>query len=160
RQRSIIKLSGKLGQFSHYEMKGKYYTRRKTQHDVAHDPRFKNTHAKGLDFGTASRASKLLRTALGPAIKCFNKDRMPARMTSRFIEVVAADQTHASGQRQVLAENLASLKNFEFNKKSAFAALGLSPSVSIDRQNNTITIDVAAQDLQLAWKKPLPAHDP
>jgi hypothetical protein len=159
RQHGIIKLKGKVGNRLFYKMGGKYFVRTVTAHDVANDPRFAVTHAKGLDFGTACRSAKLLRTALGPAVKIFNKSGLPARLTSHFIKAVAADLTHACGKRQVFAENLASLKDFEFNTGAAFGALGLSPAVSLDLESRTVTLTITAQDLQLTSKRPIPATD-
>jgi hypothetical protein len=140
KQLGPIKLTGQLGGLSFYEMEGNYYVRMKTSHQVDTDPRFEKTYCKGLDFGTASRASKSLRDALGHAVKPFSDTYMASRMTARFVQAVAADETHECGQRQVFARNLDSLKGFEFNKRVSSQAVGFSPAVSIDANTRKIKI--------------------
>lgn len=140
KQRGIFKFEGPMGDRSYYMRDGKYYVRRKTRHKVDTDPRFEKTHRKGLDFGTASRASKLLREALGHTVKPFSDTYMAGRMTARFVQAVAADQLHECGQRQVSAGNLSTLKGFEFNKHVSSLTLGLFPAVSIDSTKGKIKI--------------------
>jgi hypothetical protein len=152
-QTGIMRLSGPLGDFSFYEMKGKDYVRKKTRHAVGVDPRFDKTYLKGLDFGTASRASKLLRQALGPAVLPCCDDHMAQRLSGRFVRIVGADGTHILGKRQVLKSNLHFLKGFEFNKHSAFEALGISATPLINRATGEVKLTVSARSRKLANTK-------
>ena len=133
-----------MGGVSFYEMKGNHYARLKTSHDVASDPRFNKTYRTGLDFGTASRASKLLRDALAQTVKPFADSRYAGRLTARFVKAVAADSTHECGQRQVSNGGLSFLEGFEFNKHAAFnVGLASPPVVSIDRAAGSVRVAVA-----------------
>jgi len=142
KQHGILRLEGPLGDLLYYKRDGKYYVRRKTEHKVGTDPRFERTHRKSLDFGTASRASKLLRSALGHTVKPFTDPRWAGRLTARFVQSVTADSRHECGKRQVFAENLAPLKGFQLHKKKSLDIQDLSPKVSIDHQERKITISV------------------
>lgn len=129
-----------MGGISFYKRKGKYYARRKTSHNVANDPRFTKTYLNGLDFGTASRASKLFRTALAHCAKSFSDPQYYYRLTAHFYAAVRADNTQAAGQRTVSGGDLSAVKNFEFNKKIAFGKYFPDTTVSIDRWNDQVTI--------------------
>jgi hypothetical protein len=147
KQLGLFKFTGQMGGVSFYEMEGNYYARLKTSHDVASDPRFYKTYRIGLDFGTASRASKLLRDALAHTVKPFADPRYAGRLTARFVKAVAADSMHECGQRQVSNGDLSFLKGFEFNKHAVFsAALTSPPVVSINRATGSVKIAVAASN--------------
>jgi hypothetical protein len=141
KQLGLFKFTGQMGGISFYEMEGEYYARLKTAHNVGVDPRFDKTYRTGLDFGTASRASKLLRDALGHTVKPFVDPRYAGRLTARFVKTVAADNVHECGRRQVSSGDLSFLEGFEFNKHTALqASLASSPTVSIDRVAGEVKI--------------------
>jgi hypothetical protein len=142
KQHGSIKLTGQLGGISFYEMDGNYYARRKTAHSaerIRTDPKFAKTYRNGLDFGTASRASKLLRKALRSIVAPFADNRMAGRMTGLLTKVVASDSIHTHGKRRASSGDLALLNGFEFNKHQA---LCLSPKVFIDRVSGLVKISL------------------
>lgn len=150
KQAGVIRLSGPLGDFSFYERDGKDYVRKKTLHAVGVDPRFDKTYLKGLDFGTASRASRLLRQALGPAVRPCCDDHIAQRLSGRFVSVVGADGAHVLGQRKVVTSNLHLLKGFEFNKHSAFEALNISATPVINRATGEVRLTVSTRSRKMA----------
>jgi hypothetical protein len=143
KQCGIFRFTGQMGGISFYKRKGKYYARRKTSHNVATDPRFTRTYLSGLDFGAASRASKLFRTALAHCVKSFSDPQYYYRLTARFYATVRADNTQPAGQHTVSGGDLSLVKNFEFNKKISFEKYFPGTTVSIDRGNDQVTITMA-----------------
>jgi hypothetical protein len=143
KQCGIFRFTGQMGGISYYKRKGKYYARRKTAHNVANDARFSKTYLNGLDFGTASRASKSFRTALGHCVKSFSDPQYYYRLTALFYAAVRADNTQAAGQRTVSGGDLSAVKGFEFNKKTAFGKYFADTTVGIDRGNDQVTISMS-----------------
>jgi hypothetical protein len=148
-QHGPIKLTGQFGGISYYEMDGKYYARRKTDHSaerIRTDPAFKRTHQNSLEFGAASSASKLLRGAWKDIVHSFSDSYMAGRLTGSLVRVLKADTTHTHGKRTVSDGDFSHLLNFELNEHEAFSTWCPSkPTVTVNRTTGQVGISLSLQ---------------
>ncbi|TCN65348.1 hypothetical protein [Acetobacteroides hydrogenigenes] len=144
KQEGLIKLKGKIGDFSFYKSKDGHLARMKGGVDaerIKNDPAFERTRENGAEFGRAGKAGKLLRDALRNFIRNGSDSRMTSRLTGEMMRVVKADATSTRGQRNVLDGELELLEGFEFNSN---AKLGTSyfrkMASTIDRAEGKATV--------------------
>jgi hypothetical protein len=145
-QHGPIQLTGQLGGVSYYEMDGKYYARSKTAHSaerIRTDPAFKPTHQNSLEFGRASKASKLLRKAWKEIGGDFADNRMYTRLNGCFKRVVQGDTQHSRGERTVVDGDFTRLLDFELNKHHSFYAWCPSkPVASVNRGRGAVALSL------------------
>lgn len=145
KQEGVIKLKGKIGDFSFYKTKDGHLARMKGGVDAARiksDPAFERTRENGAEFGRAGKAGKLLRDALRGFIKNGSDCRMTSRLTGEMMRVVKADATSTRGQRNVLDGELELLEGFEFNSNAKLGSNYYKKvTPTIDRAEGKATVD-------------------
>jgi hypothetical protein len=108
-----------FGDTSYYKTKNGYFSRKKggfSSERVKNDPVYELTRKNGKEFGRASMAGKLLRTAFrGSIVRCPDIG-MASRLTKAMLTVVMSDMVNLRGARTVICGDVRKLEGFEFNK--------------------------------------------
>ncbi len=97
RQKSVIKLEGRIGDLSFCKSGGDYLARSKggvNGDRIKNDPAFALTRENGEEFGRAGKASKLLRNALKVPVFKSADNRVASRLTTNLLKVIKADTTN------------------------------------------------------------------
>lgn len=128
RQTSIIKFTGKLGDTVGYR-NGKNYCLR--SHAAVKQTAATKKTAK--DFGTASKAGRLIRHSLHK----MNDTSHINRLNKVLGEIVRADMQNPAGQRKITDKAIHKLSGFRFNSYA-----GISCTPVIEKTNQEISISV------------------
>jgi hypothetical protein len=117
-QDGIFKFNGKLDDVIGYRRKGKRCYRRLPKHvrrSIA-------TILSGTDFGTASKAGKLLRRAILPFLDIRTDHTLTNRINREMLQVLYASNQER-GSRSIRSKALDLLKGFQFNKATGLDRL-------------------------------------
>ncbi|SDF52768.1 hypothetical protein [Chitinophaga filiformis] len=119
RQNSIIPLSGRMADLVYYYRKDKrgrknYYVRRAPE-DVHQTAATKKTAS---DFGTASKASRLIRQALKPYTCKYKDESLHYRLNTVLADILRKDTARPAGEKRLLPENMSALTGFRFNSET------------------------------------------
>jgi hypothetical protein len=117
-QKGIFPLQGTIGNINFYKSGDGYHARGKggpSALQIATNPNFQRTRENAAEFGTAARASKLLRTAFRTLLPSTPDERMVSRLNGKMVNVLQTDVQHARGMRKVNDGNAGLLEGFEFN---------------------------------------------
>ena len=119
KQNSIIPLSGRSGDWVYYYKKDKrgrkeYYVRRAPE-NVRQTAATKRTAS---DFGTASKASRLIRQALKHYTNKYKDESLHYRLNALLGEILRMDTESPAGQKRLLPENMSALTGFRFNSET------------------------------------------
>lgn len=167
RQQGIIRFEGKLEGFSFYHTKDGYIVRKsggfksdRLKNDLCYAPCRKTA----ADFGASSKASKILKQALGGFLPPGNGKNMHLRRKELFTGIQKLDTAHAVGHRHPAhvihtPEAKALLKGFDLVPGHAFARfltghrLSVNGSVDFDNKLTTLILPKAATHacVQSAW---------
>ena len=136
RQNRPVYISGRMGDHICYYRKDrknrKHYFIRQAPVKVTQTAA---TQRAAADFGTASKSSRLLRSALQEYTRLCYDNRLHSRLNKKMNEILRADRGHPSGQRVLTADNLQSLVHFQFNQAANIhQLLKISPVI----ENNEI----------------------
>jgi hypothetical protein len=71
-----------------------------------------------VDFGTASKGSRIIRHALQESLQHCYDPSLNIRLNKALGEIVRADVHHAAGQRIITADNMQHLQGFQFNENA------------------------------------------
>ncbi|SFD82450.1 hypothetical protein SAMN05518672_103373 [Chitinophaga sp. CF118] len=135
RQESLLKFTGKLGNVIGYRNKKEYLLRSAP----AIVRQTSATKRAARDFGTASKAGKLIRHALSEyLLHCYDSS-LTNRLNKTLGEVVRADDSHKAGLRVPVAANMQSLRGFRFNSHTGIEHL-LAGNPIINNNNGDIGI--------------------
>jgi hypothetical protein len=148
RQKSILKLSGKIGDLSFFKTKDGYMAREKTgvsASRIATAPEFQRTRENNAEFGRAGKACKTLRDAFRLMLQQAGDRKLVQRLTSEMMKVLKLDETSIRGQRNVLDGELEVLQGFEVNSTSLLSASFFAPyTATIDRVTGAFTVAIPA----------------
>lgn len=112
-QQGPVYFSGKLGNIVGYSRNGKHYYRSLPQHvEISNAAKLSST-----DFGTASKAGKLIRTAIKPHLDIRSDGQHCNRLNKLLLKVLYAGG-EPSGSRRFHALNLPGLTGHQFNALS------------------------------------------
>ncbi|MEN6454880.1 MAG: hypothetical protein ABFD10_11515 [Prolixibacteraceae bacterium] len=143
RQTGDIRLTGSLGGISYYyDSRNGYLARKKSKLNrdrVLSDPAFGKTRENASDFGTASRASGLFRSAFNPLLQKIPARLLHLRLIPEFMKVIRSDRGHARGSRKIAGGDLGFLLHFEFNKHTE-AKVYVPYTVNISREKGEAEI--------------------
>ena len=117
KQTGPLPIEGTLGDLIFYKTIHGHLVRRKGNLDkerVMNDPAFEGSRAAGSEFGRAGAASGLIRRAVKQFCPYAGNGQTHARLSKLFGNIIREDKTHPAGERQVMAENIAPLKTFEW----------------------------------------------
>lgn len=109
-------------------------------------PEFARSREQCNEFGLASKAGKLLRTALGPRVKDLCDSMCHNRLRKTMHDIIKSDPLHRRGARVFNAGNADLLLNFQFNEFCDFATI-LDASLyttSLDPQSGIADITIAS----------------
>jgi hypothetical protein len=131
-----------------YKTKDGYQAREKggvTASRIATDPKFQRTRENGAEFGRATKAGKLFRTAFKPLTNQLADKRISQRLMKEMLKVIQADSVNDRGLRLVLDAETEMLTGFEFNVNGAISSTVNFPySTSIDRATGIASIALPA----------------
>ncbi|SFD20412.1 hypothetical protein SAMN05518672_1011028 [Chitinophaga sp. CF118] len=126
RQESLLKFTGKLGNVIGYRNKKDYLLR--SASSVVRQT--SATKRAARDFGTASKAGRLIRHALSEFLQHSYDSSLTNRLNKTLGEIVRADDGHKAGVRIPVAANMQSLRGFRFNHHTGIEhLLGGNPVV-------------------------------
>lgn len=167
RQHGIIRFEGKLEGFSFYRTKDGYIVRKsggfksdRLKNDACYAPCRKTA----ADFGACSKASKILKEALGDFLPPGNGKDMHLKRKELFTEIQKLDTAHPVGHRHPAhvihtTEAKALIKGFDLVPGHTFARfltghrLSVDGSVGFDSKLTTLILPKAATHacVQSAW---------
>ncbi|MFC0319870.1 MULTISPECIES: hypothetical protein [Olivibacter] len=158
RQKSFVKLEGRIGDLTFYKTKDGYQAREKggvSASRIASDPKFQRTRENNAEFGRANASAKKLRDAFRAFIQLTSDSRMPNRLNSRMMRVLKADAVSDRGERKILDENLGILNRFSFNAAALLSNTLFEKVESvIDRSTGTGGVSLKALDPAVKIAKP------
>ncbi len=80
---------------------------------------FERTRENMSEFGRASAANRLLRSALKDVLYNVADRYLSGRLTKRMMRIVLSDTVHGRGKRIITPESLPMLEGFNFNRAKA-----------------------------------------
>lgn len=140
-QTSVITYEGKLDKTIGYRRKGKRCVRRLPKHvrrSIA-------TILSGTDFGTASKAGKLVRRALLPALDIRQDYTLTNRLNKEMLKVLYAG-SQERGSRRIQHKATELLKGFQFNKTTGLDRLLPFPIPKVVQDGNKLRIAIPAME--------------
>lgn len=144
RQDTPVPISGKLGNHIYYYRKDrknrKHHFMRQAPLTVTQTSATKRT---AVDFGTASKSSRLIRRALHEYTGLCYDNSLHHRLNTKIGEILRADVNHPAGQRVLTTANLLALKHFQFNEAANIHQL-LKESPVIENEMGDINISLPA----------------
>lgn len=124
RQKGVFKFTGTIDGVTYYDSKYGPLVRKKggpTKEQVKNDPVFKRVRENASEFGSCSKATKLLRAVLQPMMKDASDFQVTGRLNKLMHAIKNLDNTSARGERNVAtgitspaAKDL--VKGFDFNE--------------------------------------------
>lgn len=156
KQEGIIKITGKIGDFSFYKTADGYKARQKGGVEgskIKNDPAFSRTRENMEEFGTSASSGKLLRDAVRTLIKTASDSKATSRLTKVMAAIKNLDTSSARGKRTVgvgIADPSAKavLKGFNFNMAAIMSSMFFVP-YALNTATGEISISsfVPANDL-------------
>jgi len=149
RQKGVIKLRGKIGDYTFYKSKEDGFLAREKggvdANRIKTDPNYARTRENGAEFGRAGNATKLLRKALRAMLFNVADGRMTSRLMAEMVKVIKADSTSQRGQRNVIDGEADLLKGFEFNVNAKLYGSFLAPfAAAIERTTGKLSVAIPA----------------
>lgn len=139
-------MAGELGDISFYKSKDGYMARGKSSVSgdrIRNDAAFERTRENAREFGRASRAGKLLRTALRGLLLTASDRFVTSRLAQEMTRIVKTDWASVRGERRVTGGKIDSLTGFEFNDEGRLTKLFHAPlSAVIDRAAGALAVHV------------------
>ncbi|WP_343307659.1 hypothetical protein AAHN97_11045 [Chitinophaga niabensis] len=140
-QTGVIKYEGKLDETIGYNRKGKRCIRRLPKHvrrSIA-------TILSGTDFGTASKAGKLIRRALLPGLDIRLDHTLTNRLNKEMLKVLYTG-SRERGHRSIQNKALELLKGFQFNKTTGLDRLLPFPIPKVVQDGDKLRIAIPAME--------------
>ncbi|SFD24200.1 hypothetical protein SAMN05518672_1011216 [Chitinophaga sp. CF118] len=136
-------LSGRMGNDIYYYRKDR---KNRKQYFIRQAPEMVTqtsaTKTASADFGTASKSSRQIRSALKEYTRLCYDNRLHSRLNKKMAEILRADVNHPSGQRVFMANNLQSLQHFQFNGAANIQQLSKSTPVIEKNDSGDISISL------------------
>ncbi|WP_295120057.1 hypothetical protein [uncultured Chitinophaga sp.] len=133
---SILRLRGKIKGIINYSINGKFYAR--AAPEVVRQTLA--TREAARDFGTASRAARIIRHAIDQAVSTHFDGSFLNRLNKEMGVIVRDDITHPRGKRQVTTGSLQRLIGFRVNTKASI----YSETDTVRCHNGHIAVTVKA----------------
>jgi hypothetical protein len=143
----LLRMTGKIGEYVGYYRNGKQYFRSMPKQVR----RSKATQLSAIDFGTASRAGKLVRQGLGAELNIRYDDGMINRLNADMLRVLYAG-SQQRGSRSIQRNKLSMLTGMRFNERTELnRLLSFTPKVIQDGSSLRIAIPaLGAKDIRHA----------
>lgn len=156
RQKSILKLKGKLDDISFYYLKNEPVARIPGGFKgsrIKKEARYELTRMNGEEFGNCARVGKFIRDALYMNLSAFSDDKMVSRLNGLLVQIKNMDTLSVRGKRNVpaaLASMIArsKLRNFNFNDRAILSTI-LKNTYNVNTTTGIITLNnlVTSKDL-------------
>lgn len=147
-QSGIIKLNGTMGGITFYKSADGHLAREKggiSAKRIARDPAFQRTRENNVEFSTAGKAGKLLRSSIQVLLQNSKDKRCVGRLTRALLGVVKTDPVNERGQRLVQDGNMQLLNDFEFNQNGKLGETFFTPfESSLDRTTGELSLLIKA----------------
>ncbi|SIN81175.1 hypothetical protein [Chitinophaga niabensis] len=140
-QTGVITYDGKLDKTIGYNRKGKRCVRRLPEQVRRSDA----TILSGTDFGTASKAGKLVRMALVPALDIRMDYTLTNRLNKEMLKVLYTG-SRERGNRRIQNKALELLKGFQFNKATGLDRLLPFPTPQVVQDGDKLRIVIPAME--------------
>ncbi|SIO54010.1 hypothetical protein [Chitinophaga niabensis] len=138
KQTSIVKYTGKVGDLVGYYHKGKLCFRSLPQQVN----RSEATKLSALDFGTASRAGKLVRSALKQELSIHHDSDLTNRLNTSLLKVLYAGNQQR-GERSIQRKHLGMLTGLKLNNATELSKL-LPFTPKVVQAGNSLRIAIPA----------------
>ena len=152
-QVGIFKFKGKLDNVIGYDRKGKRCYRRLPKHvrrSIA-------TILSGTDFGTASKAGKLIRSAFVPALDIRLDHTLTNRLNKVMLKVLYGG-SNERGSRRVQNKALELMKGFQFNQATGLDRLLPFPIPKVVQEGDKLRIAIPAMEANAIRHAPNTTH--
>lgn len=119
KQTGDFPLIGSFGDFVFYKTKHGNLVRRKgnlNKERVSTEAAFEGSRKASSEFGRAGAGSGLIRNEIKKHCPYTCDGETHARLSKVLGEIIRMDTAHPKGERQIMAENIAPLKSFEWIK--------------------------------------------
>lgn len=119
KQTGDFPLIGSFGDFVFYKTKHGNLVRRKgnlNKERVSTEAAFEGSRKASSEFGRAGAASGLIRNEIKKHCPYAGDGEAHARLSKLLGDIIRMDDKNPKGERQILAENIGSLKQFEWVK--------------------------------------------
>lgn len=138
----LLRMTGKIGEYVGYYRNGKQYFRTIPKHVR----RSKATQLSAIDFGTASKAGKLIRQGLRAELNIRHDDGMVNRLNTDMLRILYAG-SQQRGSRSFQRNKLSMLTGMRFNGKTELRRLlPFTPKVVQDGNSLRIAIPALGAD--------------
>ena len=117
-QTGLVKIEGTLGNLIYYKTGKNYLIRRKNnlrKKQLKKDPAFQKSRESTSEFGRASTAGHLLRTALLPLLQMTTDNPVSSRLTRQMLKIIQSDTHNKHGHRNITNGDPRLLLGFNFN---------------------------------------------
>lgn len=138
----LLRMTGKIGEYVGYYRDGKQYFRSMPEQVR----RSKATQLSAKDFGTASKASKLIRHGLRAELNIHHDNGMHNRLNTDMLNILYAG-SQQRGSRSFQRNKLSMLTGMQFNEKTELSRLlPFTPKVVQDGNSLRIAIPALGAD--------------
>lgn len=134
----LLRMTGKIGEYVGYYRNGKQYFRSLPKQVR----RSKATQLSAIDFGTASKAGKLIRQGLRAELNIRHDDGMVNRMNTDMLRILYAG-SQQRGSRSFQRNKLSMLTGMRFNGKTELSRL-LPFTPKVVQDGNSLRISIPA----------------
>ncbi len=149
KQTGEVKIQGTIGDLIFYKSGDQYLVRRKggkvgpKTERVANHPNYIQFRENSTEFGTASKAGKLIRFSLKSLVQNAHDGGMCNRMLTEALKVVKTDNINIKGKRTVANGKLKLLQGFEFNINHKLRmALHAPYKHDINRKSGVVSVSI------------------
>lgn len=146
KQKSYIKIQGKLGGLSFYELNGNSLIRETkgvNKDRILNDPAYERTRENMTTFGGSATVGKALRMGLVSIVKYYSGKNASARIT-KIMHDINKKSGGTRGERPFLfVPNKNNLIGFEFNLETPFDSLFLAPyALTANQEKNQVQLQI------------------
>lgn len=125
KQSGIVKLKGTIDDISFYKTADGYMARAKggiSRNKILNDPAFQRTRENGMEFGTAGKGGKIIRTAIRHLLQNAKDRRVVPRLTTKLLSIIKTDPVNPRGYRTIENGDMGKLIHFDFNANAPLNA--------------------------------------
>lgn len=145
-QTGAIKIEGVIGDLSFYRIGDKYYVRRKggaSAKRIHNDPKCVRSRENTKEFGTASKAGKLLRLSFRTLVQHASNQGMYQRLVPEMLKIVKSDTINIRGDRTVFNGTPELLQGFEFNINHKLSTTMYAPyQYDFNRSTGVVSVSI------------------
>ena len=142
----LLLRGGSLGKVTFVKIDGKYTARPRrvvAKGNRLNNPKYQSVHESESEFGTASKAGKVLRQEIGELLKLAKDNKVTSRLQKQMRKVLGLDTLNPRGKRNITDGDVRFLLGFNFNNKTRLrAAFNVRFKTKLNRDTGELTIDI------------------